>query len=169
MNQKWFRLLHEQQYGKGITSLGPAPGGRVGLSPAFLVGAIRPQGAPPNPAGRAELLSLLRSMSTESSGNIVHITECADIHQPRASLTDGAMGHLGDSVLGPDGSPSHLYASPAYFMGAGRNVESLTDGLWAILGSDIAQGNYSYREGAWRGFADFELEFIDRALKDDDA
>lgn len=57
MNTKWFQLLHEQQYGQGITAHGPAAGGRVGLSPAFLLGAVRTPGAPQSPDNaRAELL-----------------------------------------------------------------------------------------------------------------
>jgi hypothetical protein len=106
-------------------------------------------------------------MANNATGKLVHIAECPDMLQPRASLTDGAMGHLGDAVLRPDGSSSSLYASPAYFAGASRDVESLADGLWNILGASISQGGFSYRDGTWQKFAPYEEEFIDRAFKKD--
>jgi hypothetical protein len=111
---------------------------------------------------------MLESMGDNSSGKLVHIAECPNIHQPRASLTDGAMGHLGDPVLRPDGSSSSLYAAPEYFARTRRNVESLADGLWNLLGQAICEGRFSYREGAWRTFDANDLEFISRAFKSED-
>jgi hypothetical protein len=95
MQPKWFQLLYEQQYGHGITAHGPASGGRVGLTPSFLVGAMRtPPGAVRNPAtSRSELTTLLKSM--RDSGKLVCIAECNNLHQPITSLTKGeALGHL---------------------------------------------------------------------------
>ena len=46
MQQEWFELLYEQQYEHGIAAHGPASGNRVGLTPSFLVEAMRtPPGA----------------------------------------------------------------------------------------------------------------------------
>jgi len=170
MYPQWFKLLYEQQYGQGITSHGPAPGPRVGLTPSFVLGALRtPPGAVHDAASsRAELSALLESMRDNSSGKLVHIAECPDIHQPRMSLTQGALGLLGDPVLHADGSPSNLYAWPEYFARASHDVESLADGLWGILGGAICEGRFSYRGGAWYGFDTNDLEFIARALSNDD-
>lgn len=171
MHPRWFKLLYEQQYRQGITEHGPAPGPRVGLTPSFLLGALRtPPGAVHDAAGsRAELSTLLESMRDNSTGMLVHIAECPDIHQPRASLTDGATGHLGDRVLRSDSAPSRLYAWPQYFAQASRDVDSLADGLWRILGAAICDGRFSYRGGTWQEFDMDDLEFIARALTNDDA
>lgn len=170
MQPPWFYLLHEQQSGQGITAAGPAPGGRVGLTPAFVLGAIRtPPGAVHDGAtSRADLSSLLESMRDNSSGKFVAIGECADLRQPRASLSDGAVGHLGDPILLPDGSPSKLYASPQYFARDTRDVESLADGLWKLLGPAICEGRFSRRTGTWQEFNEDDLEFIRRALSEQD-
>ncbi len=173
MQPKWFELLYEQQYGRGITAHGTATGGRVGLTPSFLVGAMRtPPGAIHNVAiSRVELSALLESMRDNASGKLVQIAECNYLHQPIASLTDGALGLglLGDPVLLPDGSPSKLYAWPQYFAGASRDVESLADGLWMILGLSICEGRFSYRGGTWQEINGDDLALIDRAFKNDDA
>lgn len=170
MHPQWFKLLHEQQYGRGITAHGPATGPRVGLTPSFLVGALRtPPGAVQDAASsRAELSAMLESMRDNSSGKLVHIAECPDIHQPRASLTDGAIGHLGDPVVRGDGSPSKLYAWPQYFARTSRDLESLADELWRVLGAAICDGRFSYRGGTWQKFDMHDLEFIARALRNDD-
>lgn len=104
-------------------------------------------------------------MSGNATGKVVHIADCADMHQPRASLTDGAMGHLGDAVTNPDASPSTLYASSDCILESVQRSRAPSDGLWAILGSTIAQGKYSYRDGTWHECADLELKFIERALR----
>lgn len=90
----------------------------------------------------------------------------AIIHQPIASLTEGAaLGHLGDPVLLADGSPSKLCASPHYSARASRDVESLADGLWKTLGSSICEGRFSYRGGIWQEFDADDLTFIRHALE----
>lgn len=166
MSEKWYRLLHEQKYGPGITAKGPAKGGRVGLTPAFVVGAIRVSSGVDSPAGRADLLEMLESMANNTEGTLVHIADCPDMHQPRASLTAGAIGHLGDPVKRSDGSNTNLYASPEYFARDSRDLESLTDGLWNILRQPISEGRYSWR--GWQEFDDDERRFIKRALEDVD-
>ncbi len=50
MQPKWFQLLYEQQHRHGITTHGPGSGGRVGLTPSFLVGAMH---TPPGAVGKA--------------------------------------------------------------------------------------------------------------------
>lgn len=159
MQPKWFKLLYEQQYE------------RVGLTPSFLLGAMRtPPGAVHDDnTSRRELSDLLKSMRDNASGKLVCIAECNSLHQPIASLTEGAaLGHLGDAILLPDGLPSKLYAWPQYFAGASRDVESLVDGLWTILGSSIREGRFSYRGGSWQQFNEQDLTFIRRAFEDDD-
>jgi hypothetical protein len=170
MQPPWFQLLCEQQYGQGITAAGRAPGNRVGLTPAFVVGAMRtPPGAVHDAAtSRAELSSLLESMRDNSSGKSVTIAECGNLLQPRVSLSDGAVGHLGNPVLLPNGSPSKLYASPQYFARDTRDVESLADGLWKLLGPAICEGHFSRRTDTWQEFSVDDLEFIERALNDRD-
>lgn len=164
MQSKWFQLLYEQQYGHGITTHGPASGNRVGLTPSFLIGAMRtPLGTA---SGRGELTALLESMRDSVSGKqVVSIRECNNLHQPIASLTEEAMGHLGDAVLLSDGSPSKLYAWAQYFARTSRDVNSLADGLWNILGSSICEGRFSYRDGTWQEFNDHDLAFIRRAFE----
>src|SRR5215469_6793841 len=94
------------------------------------------------------------------------IKECNNIHQPIASLTEGAaLGHLGDAVLLADGSPSKLCASPHYSARASRDAESLADGLWKILGSSICEGRFSYRGGIWQEFDADDLTFIRYAFE----
>jgi len=66
-----------------------------------------------------------------------------------------------------DGAPSTLYASLRYFVPASHDVESLAEGLWKELGTAISQGRFSYRNGSWHEFAEFEVEFINRALAKD--
>jgi hypothetical protein len=137
MQQKWFELLYEPQDGHGITAHGPASGNRVGLTPSFLVGAMRtPPGAGRDvTASHRELSALLESMRDNVWGKLVCIKECNSIHQPIASLTEGAaLGQLGDAVLLSDGSPSKLCASPHYSARASRDVESLADDLWKTSG-----------------------------------
>jgi hypothetical protein len=112
---------------------------------------------------------MLESMAANTQGILVSIAECSDMHQPRASLTDGAMGHLGDVVLLQDGSASKLYAVPQYFARPARDIRSLTDGLWGILGDAISRACYSYRTGDWQPFDNDDRQFIGRALQDDDA
>jgi len=129
-----------------------------------------PPGAIHNAAiSRAELSALLESMRDNASGKLVVITECNNLGQPIASLTGGALGFLGDPILLPDGSPSKLYAWPQYFSGASRDVESLADGLWKILGPSICEGWFSYRRGTWQEFNNDDLAFIGRAFTNDDA
>ena len=172
MQPKWFKLLFEQQYGHGITAHGPSPGSRVGLTPSFLLGAMRtPPGAVRDvTTSRRELSGLLESMRDNVSGKLVCIAECNNLHQPIASLMEGkALGHLGDAVLLSDGSPSKLYAYPQYFARASRDVESMADGLWNILGSSISEGRFSYRGGTWQKFDPDDVTFIDRAFENDDA
>ena len=143
MQQEWFELLYEQQDEHGITAHGPASGNRGGLTPSFLVGAMRtPPGAGRDvTASHRKLSALLEPMRDNVWGKLVCIKECNSIHQPIASLTEGAaLGHLGDAVLLSDGSPSKLCASPHYSARASRDVESLADGLWKILGSSICEG-----------------------------
>lgn len=171
MQPNWFQLLYEQQYGRGITAHGPASSGRVGLTPSFLVGAMRtPRGAVRDPtSSRGELTALLKSMRDDVSGRLVCIAECHTLHQPIASLIQGdALGHLGDAVLLSGGSPSKLYAWPQYFARASRDVESLADGLWNILESSICKGQFSYRGRTWQEFNEHDLAFIRQALKGDD-
>jgi hypothetical protein len=73
MQQERFELLYEQQYEHGITAHGPASGNRVGLTPSFLVGAMR---TPPG-VGREvttshrELSALLESMRDNVWGKLV--------------------------------------------------------------------------------------------------
>jgi hypothetical protein len=38
-----------------------------------------------------------------NTGKRVAIANCPDMQQPRASLTDGVMGHLGKAVVQSDG------------------------------------------------------------------
>lgn len=170
MQQKWFELLYEQKYGHGITAHGPASGNRVGLTPSFLLGAMRtPPGAGRDATpSRHELSALLESMRDSASKEVVCIARCNNIQQPLASLTGGpALGHLGDAVLLADGSASKLYAWPEYFARASRDVESLADGLWKILESSICGGRFSYRGGTWQEFDADDLAFIRRALEND--
>jgi len=171
MQPKWFQLLYEQQYGHGTTAHGPASGGRVGLTPSFLVGAMRtPPGAVRDPAtSRGELTTLLKSMRDNVSGKLVCVAECNNLHQPITSLTKGeALGHLGDAVLLSDGSPSKLYAWPQYFAQASRDVESLAGGLWNILESSICEGRFSYRGSTWQEFDEHDLAFIRQASENSD-
>lgn len=171
MQPKWFKLLYEQQYGHGIMAHGPASGGRVGLTPSFLLGAMRtPPGAVSDvTSSRRELSALLESMRDNVSGELVCIAECNNLHQPIARLMEGtSLGHLGDATLLPDGSPSKLYAWPQYFARASRDVESMADGLWNILGPSICEGRFSYRGGSWQKFDRDDLTFIRRAFENDD-
>jgi len=69
-----------------------------------------------------------------------------------------------DAVL-LDGSPSKLCASPHYSARASRDVESLADGLWKILGSSICEGRFSYRGGIWQEFDADDLTFIRYAFE----
>ncbi len=103
MQPGWFQLLYEQQYGSGITAHGPASGGRVGLTPPFLIAGMRkPPGAVRDLVrSRGELNGLLESMRDNVSGKLVCIAECHNLRQPRASLVEvGALGHLGEAVFG---------------------------------------------------------------------
>ncbi len=172
MQTGWFQLLYEQQYGSGITAHGPASGGRVGLTPPFLIAGMRkPPGAVRDLVrSRGELNGLLESMRDNVSGKLVCIAECHNLRQPRASLVEvGALGHLGEAVLLADGSPSKLYAWRQYFARPSRDVESLADGLWNILESPISEGRFSYRGGTWQEFNEDDLRFIRRAFENDDA
>lgn len=167
MQPKWFRLLYEQQYGHAISVHGG-----VGLTPSFLVGAMRtPPGEPRDViSSRGELSALLESMRDNVSGKLVGIGECRNLRQPRASLAEvGALGHLGDAVLLSDGSPSKLYAWRQYFARPSRDIESLGDGLWNLLESSISEGRFSYRGGTWQKFDEDDLAFIRRAFENDEA
>ena len=165
MQSKWFQLLHEQKYGDGITAHGAASGGRLGLTPSFLLGAMRtPPGAVRSLASsRGELTALLESMRGNVSGELVGIAECQSLHQPTMRLMGNGLGQ-GDAVPPSDGSRSNLYAWPQYFARVSRDVESLADGLWNILEPSILGGRFSYRGGTWQEFNEDDLAFIRRAF-----
>jgi len=169
MQSKWFQLLHEQKYGDGITAHGAASGGRLGLTPSFLLGAMRtPVGAVRSLASsRGELTDLLESMRDNVSGELVGIAECQSLHQPTIRLLGNGLGQ-GDAVPPSDGSRSNLYAWPQYFARVSRDVESLADGLWSILEPSILGGRFSYRGGTWQEFNEDDLAFIRRAFETDD-
>lgn len=174
MKPKWFRLLEEQRYGRGLTSQGPAASPRLGLTVAFLVGALRePPGSElASEPTITELRDLLAPMMIpRSTSSVVRIYECGTLGEPTACLSDSSSGSSGDSVALPDGSPSALFAWPQYFSNDSRDLESLSGCLWGLLNDKIRRQTFSFRQGSYQQFNEDDREFIARALArhDDDA
>jgi hypothetical protein len=168
MNPKWFRLLEEQRYGQGLGPSGPTGSQRLGLTVAFLIGALRePPGAKldegPGVAEMRQLLSEIMTSAVQGS-SIVRIYECDKLGEPTACLSDAKSGSLGDAVLLPDGSPSKLYAWPQYFLGDSRDLESIAECLWVLLHKHVQQGKFSHRLGSYEEFNDDDRAFVKRAF-----
>ena len=172
---KWFRLLEEQRYGKGLGPSGPTNTQRLGLTVAFLVGALR---EPPGTKlkvdpGVDEIRDLLKQMMPwpDQRSSVVRIYECDKLGEPTACLSDVKSGSLGDAVLLPDGSPSRLYAWPQYFADDSRHLDSITQRLWGLLNEHIRRGEFSHRRGSYEEFNDDDRAFVKRAFEraDEDA
>ena len=141
----------------------------MGLTLAFLFGALREAFADPTIKELRELLSLMMVPRSESSA--VRIYECRTLLQPTVYLCDINSGSLGDAVVSTrDGAPSTLYAWPQYFSVAERTVDSLTRGLWELLEENLKKGQFSYRSGSYQEFDRRDKDFIKRAFarEDDD-
>lgn len=175
MQPKWFRLLEEQRYGKGLGPSGPTNTHRLGLTVAFLIGALRePPGTKLDAdSGVGEIRDLLRQMmtATDENASVVRIYECDKLHEPTACLSDIRSGSLGDVVLLPDRSPSRLYAWPQYFSDDSRDLESITQRLWGLLNEHLRKREFSHRHGSYNELNDDDRAFIERAFAraDDDS
>ena len=168
MQPKWFQLLEEQRYGKGLSPSGPTNTQRLGLTVAFLVGALR---EPPgmkleDEPSVEEIRNLLSGMMSPAGlgSSVVRIYECDKLHEPTACLSDAKSGSLGDAVLLPDGSPSRLYAWPQYFSGDSRDLQSIAKRLWGLLHEHIRNGKFSHRLGSYQQFNDDDRTFVKRAF-----
>jgi hypothetical protein len=131
----WFRLL--DRYRRD---------GHFGLTPSFLVGALRDQGdVSGGRASEEDLRHLLVSMRDETpAGFTVRIAECDKLRQavaavlPSVSLIRDAAGERVSATL---------YAWPQYFASESRTVESLLRGLWPTFGAPIQEGRFSLAAG----------------------
>ncbi len=103
MALEWARLLQQQQ-----------DDGRLGLTPSFLVGALRrlPGALLGDTPGLPELRALIAMMRAERapSGKVVSIFECQNIIQPVAALSSSDA--QGDPIRSPAGGPPRLFVWP---------------------------------------------------------
>lgn len=160
MNPLWYHLLEEQTDGLGVLAYDGPPGPRIGLTPAFILGAIRSNDA--EVPGRDDLLALLESMRDTDTGKGIRIAECPSIHQPRVSFAPSINGYAG-VALKRAGGPSFLWSVPQYFTDPASDIQGLTDGLWKLIGPHVSLGSFSYRARQWQPFNDIEQAFIQRA------
>ena len=157
----WARLLQQQQ-----------DDGRLGLTPSFLVGALRrlPGAILGNDHGRSELSALLELMrdEREANGKVVSIFECQNIFQPVATLSTADAP--GDPIEGPAGSPVRLYVWPWVPSRRPVDFDWLVHTLWAHFGNAISVGDFSYSRANRRfgPFDRYDEDFIERALSQTD-
>jgi hypothetical protein len=161
MNPTWARLVDRWQVE-----------GHVGLTPSFLVGALRePPGAVLNaPASFAELRGLLDAMRNEplQYGKVVKVFECQNLRQPVIALSTDRSGHL---IPGAE-QRAQLYIWPWYEPEREVDFDWLLHALWCHVRSSICDGLFSYskRLARFETFSPSDLAFIQRALADvDDA
>lgn len=161
MSLEWARLLQQQQ-----------DDGRLGLTPSFLVGALRklPGRVLGIEPGRAELRLLLEMMRDEQAPGRKSVTvfECQNIFQPVAALS--TTDAHGDPVVSPHQVRTGLYVWP--WIDAKRPVDFdwLLEALWTHYGKHITSGDFSYSR-ATRRFGPFDKldeDFIARAFVDAD-
>lgn len=161
MALEWARLLQQQQ-----------DDGRLGLTPSFLVGALRrlPGAILGNNHGRSELSGLLELMRDERApiGKVVTIFECQNIFQPVAALSTGDAP--GDPIEGSAGASVRLYAWPWVPSRRPVDFDWLVRTLWAHFGSAISAGDFSYSRANRRfgPFDEYDEDFIARALSQAD-
>jgi hypothetical protein len=159
---KWFKLLllNRQRH-------------RFGLTLPFMVGALQ---APPGKelsaeAARAELRDLLLAMREETPiSHVIRISECDRLRQPVAAPIL-SMFRLPDDVplVSPYTGRAALYSSIQY-VPASRSFDELVDSLWALNGTVLSQGLYSFRRGEFVSFDGDDFEFLNAAdLIPDDA
>jgi len=171
MKPKWFLLLEEQRCGQGLGPSGPATTQRLGLTVTFLIGALRqlPGGELASEPTVVEIRGLLAEMMIQAADpSVVRIYECDKLREPTVCLSDSRSGSLGDSVVFPDGSSSRLHAWPQYFSGGPRDLESISQCLWGLLGEPLRRREFLHRLGSYKEFNDDDCAFIARALARDD-
>jgi hypothetical protein len=157
----WAKLLQLQQ-----------DDGRLGLTPSFLVGALRnrPGNALGCDPGRAELRVLLEMMRDDVATQlkVVTIFECQNIVQPVAALSTSQAP--GDPIVSPTDGRARLFVWPWISARRPVDIDWLVDALWMHYGTAISTGHFSYSR-ALRTFHPFDRsdeEFIARAFCDSD-
>ena len=159
MNPQWARLVDRWQIE-----------GHVGLTPSFLIGALRePRGVVLDaPISFAELRALLESMRDErlEYAKMVKIFECQNLRQPVAALSTDGSG----TVLRGHNHQSQLYVWPWFEPERAVDFEWLLQALWCHFRISICSGRFSYdrRTGQFRAFDEADLQFIQRALENPD-
>lgn len=160
MTENWFQLLDRYQFE-----------GHLGLTPAFLLGALR------NPIGAvldaeqsfADFRTLLESMRDEQpmQNKVVKIFECNNLGQPIAALSTHGYGAV--PIVGRDRASAQLFAWSQYTPNEQDHFLSLVETLWAHFDRPICEGRFSYRRatGAFEQFDEDDLAFIERALKEE--
>lgn len=156
----WARLL--RQYRRE---------GRFGLTPSFLIGAMR------SPLGTVvaedisirEFRSVLESMRDHSVNRPVRILKCIWLQQPVAALDDQvSVDEVPiDSACGVG---PHLFVAQKYLVSGPPDIETVFRNLWGTFQQPINEGRFSYLidDEEFRPFNAKDVAFIQRALDDND-
>ena len=156
MALEWATLLQQQQ-----------DDGRLGLTPSFLVGALRrwPGAILGTDPGHSELCALLEMMRDERTpnGKLVSVFECQNILQPVAALSTSVAP--GDPIQSRMLGYTQLHVWP--WVAAQRPVgfDWLLQAVWIQYGEAISSGCFSYHRRT-RRFGPFDKDdedFIERA------
>jgi hypothetical protein len=148
--------------------------GHVGLTPSFLIGALRtPVGAKQDArTGYTELGALLESMGNDRGpyGKVARIFECPNLLQPVVSVSDDTAGY----PIGGASLPVRLYVWPWDEPERSVGFDWLLQTLWHHFREPICDGRFSYQRSI-KSFTEFSADdraFVERALvsqSEDDA
>lgn len=142
--------------------------GKFGLTPSFLLGALR------TPIGdirdiersRTEFVSLMRSMTASVGEELIRIAECPRLGQPvAAALLGPASPSFGVRVSLPAQVTSTLYVWTQYCDGK-DDLDSVSASLWRIFEAPVCAGNFSFstKLNCYQAFDGADLKFIEEAL-----
>lgn len=159
MPPKWARLIEQYQ-----------TDGHVGLTPAFLVGALRePYGAPAS-ADRSlcDLRALLESMRDDSAsyGRVARVFECQNILQPVISLSNDRHG----TAIALSGQPTKLYVWPWYPPERTVDFDWLLNAIWNHFRVPICDGRFSYQResNTFTKFDERDRKLIEKVITNHD-
>jgi hypothetical protein len=156
MRPKWARLIDRYKFE-----------GHVGLTPSFLLGALRePPGAVVSQdRSFVELYALLQSMRDEARGaDMARVFECQNIEQPIVTFSGETNGYPISGLVTAD---PILYVWPWTHPTGPIDFAWLFETLWQHFRDAINDGRFSYdrRTKRFVRFSDDDFAFIERALK----
>jgi hypothetical protein len=159
----WFRMLRKWK---------DEQSNRTGLTLPFLIGAAMRESIEPRVLDEdeafGELAGLLTTMWHEVPPEyVVRIGHCDKVKAPVAGIYRASdLRGFARAVLVPHPKTTRkrgdLYAEVEYFAGKRRNLDALSKGLEAVVGSAIRSGKLSRNAGSDVFYDDGDKDFIAR-------